>query len=226
MLPDAELCQPLRNAHLCPDVIPRKYLGAREIQVDHLVRPRPRQIPGTAHRRGPAAHHGDALRTSQAFMGVVQVCCNVVGRLQGRPPPESVGRSGRDQQHVERLDGLGSVGRRDRHRASVQVGPCQGAVHDPHRVQATEPPETDEVVPRPGVGPRDAHTEFLPADQAVLDRDADDVGVRGQSDGGEDAAVPQPRDDDALAHVRAGSSRRSRRRRAPRRRWSPTTAAS
>jgi hypothetical protein len=72
-------------------------------------------------------------------------------------------------------------------------------VDDPYPIQTTEPVEGDPIVAGPIVGARQPDAELLAAHQPWLDRDADDVGVTGEPNRGEDTYVPQSRDDDTFA---------------------------
>ena len=89
-----------------------------------------------------------------------------------------------------------------------EVDSGQRALNDPYPVQPAESVEWDPVVTGPVLGARQPDAEFLAADQPGLDRDADDVGVTGEPDRGEDTDVPESRDHNAFAAHIAGDDRK------------------
>jgi hypothetical protein len=67
-------------------------------------------------------------------------------------------------------------------------------------VEAAEPVERDPIGARPVLWTRQPPAQLLPAHKRRLGRDPDYIGVAGQSDRGEHAAIPEPRDHDTLHH--------------------------
>ena len=135
----------------------------------------------------------------ETVVGGTQVGTDLVGGLQIRLPPEAVADAGRDDQRVVGFGDLGAVGAAAEHRAGRQVHPGERRLNGADPVQSAELLERDPVVPRPVLRPRQPHTQLLAADQCGFGGDPHDVGVAGQPDRGQDAAVAESGDDDPLA---------------------------
>ena len=83
--------------------------------------------------------------------------------------------------------------------AGIQVDAGQCAVHGTHPVKGAEPVERNPVGPCPLIGPGKPPPQFLAAHQGGLGRDADDIELSGQPDGGEHTAVPEPSNNDTFS---------------------------
>ena len=115
-------------------------------------------------------------------------------RRQVGAAPEAVGHTGGDHQHVVRLGPLDAVGVEHPDLARVEVDAGEAAMHHPHVVEPPIAVVRDPVVARPVVGAGEPDPEFLAAHVRGLRRHADDVGVPGEMDRGEQAGVAETGD--------------------------------
>ena len=183
-------------------MIPDQRAIAGEIQVDTLARPGGRQVDRATYRRRAAAQHNHRSGTGQPLVCCLYVGADLGGRLQCRPPPEAVADSRRNDQRVVLLGDCRAVLAQAEDGSGRQIHSRQRGLYLSHPVQAPELVERNPVVAGPIVWAGEPDSELLATDQRWFDRNSDDVGVGGQADGGQDADITEPGDDNAFAvHV-------------------------
>ena len=178
-----------------PGVVQGQGAFAGEVQGDAFVRPGQCDVRRGADRSGTPTDDEHRCGGREAIVGALEVPVDLGGGLQARLAPEPVGDAGRDDQRVVRLGRGRAVCAGDGHRPVRQVDPGERAVDGPDGVEPPVPVERDPVVPGPVFGSADPPPEFLAAHQSRFGRYADDVGVLGEPDRGEQTAVAQSGDD-------------------------------
>ena len=168
-----------------------------EVQRHPLVRPSGSHIRGAADGGRATTDDNHRLRRAQALVSGGETCLDLICRLQFRLAPEAIGDSGRDDQDVIGFDGGDAVGTVQRHLPRGQVDTGQRALNGAHPIEAVKAVERNPVVPGPVLRPGNPPAQLLSADQTRLRRDAYDLGVLGEPDRRQYAAVPEPRNDHA-----------------------------
>ena len=167
-----------------------------EVEVDLLVGPGRGEVGRGADGGGATADHGDRPRGGELVVSGPEAGLDLGERLEVGAAPEAVGDAGRDHQGVVRLGGRGSIGETYVDRAGLQVEAGERAVDRADVVEAAVAVEADEVVALPVLGAGQPGAELLAADQRGLAGDADEVGVPGEMDRRQQAAVAEAGDDD------------------------------